>query len=127
MGNAQLKYLFSLLEPINIANRSIIFSCGGSTTDTTVTLGGETSFSSSVTVDANFGISFEGLSVGGGVSTTDTTTETTSQSISYAIPPGRQAVYTAGYNHKSQTGKVQLGFGKRVYGHYIVRSVKHVI
>lgn len=115
-----------LFEPVNNPD-VIIFknmgnaqlNCGGSTTDTTVTLGGETSFSSSVTVDANFGISFEGLSVGGGVSTTDTTTETTSQSISYAIPPGRQAVYTAGYNHKSQTGKVQLGFGKRVYGHYI--------
>lgn len=103
-------------------------NCGGSTTDTTVTLGGETSFSSSVSVDVNFGISFEGLAVGGGTaggsagggaSSADTQTQTTSNSISYAIPPGRQAVYTAGYNYKSQTGRVQLGYGKRVFGHYI--------
>lgn len=101
----------------NLGNAQL--NCAGSTTDTTVTLGGETSFESSVTVNANFGISFLGISIGGGSSTTDTNSEKTSQSISYAIPPGRQAVYTAGYNHKSQTGKVQLGFGKRVFGHYI--------
>lgn len=93
-------------------------NCGGSTTDTTVTLGGETSFSSSTSVNANLGFSFEGLTVGGGASTSDTSSKTTSNTISYAIPPGRQAVYTAGYNHKSNTGLVAIVFGSRIFGHY---------
>ncbi|KAG5651081.1 hypothetical protein H0H81_009969 [Sphagnurus paluster] len=97
-------------------------NCGGSTTSTEVTLGGSTSFSSTTTVNANFGFSFEGLSIGGGASTSETKTESSTQSVKYSIPPGSQAVYTAGYNHKSQTGNVQVNFGKRVAEHYIVRT-----
>ncbi|KAG5654269.1 hypothetical protein H0H81_005515 [Sphagnurus paluster] len=94
-------------------------NCGGSTTATTVTLGGSTSFATTVEVNANFGFSYEGLSIGGGASTSETTTETTSNEISYDVPPGRQAVYTAGYNYKSETGNVQVNYGKRVADHYI--------
>ena len=49
------------------------------------------------------------------------TDTTTSKEIQYQIPPGRQAVYVAGVAQKSQTGNVQVNYGSRQYGHFIVR------
>ncbi|KAG6817005.1 hypothetical protein H0H87_000901 [Tephrocybe sp. NHM501043] len=94
-------------------------NCAGGTTPTSVTLGGSTSVSETTTVDMNFGISFEGISIGGGTSTSNTKTSETSKSVTYTVPPGRQAIYTAGYNFHSQTGNIQVNYGDRVNGHYI--------
>ncbi|RDB25712.1 hypothetical protein Hypma_006376 [Hypsizygus marmoreus] len=101
----------------NIGNPQL--NCAGGTGPTTVTIGGSTSVSSSTTVNAEFGVSFEGISVGGGIATTETTTQETSKSIEYEVPPGRQAVYTAGFTFHSQTGNIQVNYGDRVFDHYI--------
>ncbi|KAG6853917.1 hypothetical protein C0991_012407 [Blastosporella zonata] len=94
-------------------------NCAGGTTPTSVTLGGSTSVTTTTTVDASVGISFEGLSIGGGVSTSNSNTKETTKSITYTVPPGRQAILTAGFKYHSQTGNVQINYGDRVNGHYI--------
>ena len=76
--------------------------------------------SQTTTVNAEFGISLEGISVGGGASSSETTSTTMSKSIEFSIPPGRQAVYVAGVAHKSETGNVQVNYGSRQKGHFIV-------
>ncbi|KAG6828574.1 hypothetical protein H0H92_007504 [Tricholoma furcatifolium] len=114
---------------VNIQNNpdKIIFTnvgspqlnCAGGTTPTMVTLGGSTSVSTTTTSDVNFGISFGGISLGGGMSTSTTNAHATSKEITYTVPPGRQAVLTAGFNYHSQTGNVKVNYGNRVNGHYI--------
>ncbi|KAI0328328.1 hypothetical protein GY45DRAFT_1338209 [Cubamyces sp. BRFM 1775] len=94
-------------------------NCGGATDPVTVQLGGEQTVSQSTTLDANIGVDIEGLSIGGGASTTDETSTTVSKSITYTIPPGRQAVYVAGTNQLSETGNVQVNYGDRQFGHFI--------
>ncbi|KAI0755495.1 hypothetical protein C8Q74DRAFT_309634 [Fomes fomentarius] len=94
-------------------------NCGGATDDITVTLGGEQTVSETTTINANFGIDFDGISIGGGVSETTETSTTMSKSIEFSIPPGRQAVYVAGVLHKSETGRVQVNYGSKQRGHYI--------
>ncbi|KAG6905473.1 hypothetical protein DXG01_002490 [Tephrocybe rancida] len=94
-------------------------NCAGGTTPTSVTLGGSTSVSTTTTVNVNMGISFAGISIGGGMSTSDTKSTSTSKSITYTVPPGRQAILTAGIKFKSQTGNVQVNYGDRVNDHYI--------
>ncbi|RPD60802.1 hypothetical protein L226DRAFT_459809 [Lentinus tigrinus ALCF2SS1-7] len=94
-------------------------NCGGSSEDITVTLGGETTVSQTTTVNADFGIDFEGLSIGGGVSDEESTSQTESKQIQFSIPPGRQAVYVVGVAHSSVTGNVQVNYGSRVDGHFV--------
>ncbi|EIW52228.1 uncharacterized protein TRAVEDRAFT_136133 [Trametes versicolor FP-101664 SS1] len=94
-------------------------NCGGSSDDITVTLGGESTVGSETTVNANFGIDFEGISVGGGIESSTSTSQTVSKSISFTVKPGRQAVYVAGTNFHSQTGNVQVNYGSRQFGHFI--------
>jgi len=94
-------------------------NCAGGTTATSVTLGGSTSVSETTSVDVNMGISFEGISIGGGISSSTTKTSENTKSITYEVPPGRQAVLTAGFKFNSQTGNVQVNYGDRVNGHYI--------
>lgn len=101
----------------NIGNPQL--NCAGGTGPTTVTLGGSTTVSKTTSVNANFGVSFEGISIGGGIETSETESQETSKTIQYEVPPGRQAVYTAGYTFHSQTGNVQVNYGDRVEGHYI--------
>lgn len=62
----------------------------------------------------------EGISVGGGISSTTSSSQTVSKSISFTVKPGRQAVYVAGTNFHSQTGNVQVNYGSRQFGHFIV-------
>ena len=95
-------------------------NCGGGTDPIQVTLTGETDVSQTTTVSVDLGIDIEGLSIGGGVSTEKTTTQIQSKAIQYSIPPGRQAVYVAGVAHTSQTGNVQVNYGDRQFGHFLV-------
>ncbi|KAG6853051.1 hypothetical protein C0991_007195, partial [Blastosporella zonata] len=94
-------------------------NCAGGTTPTSVSLGGSTSVSTTTTSDMNFGISFEGISIGGGMSTSNTQTTENSKTITYTVPPGRQAILTAGFKYHSQTGNVQVNYGDQINGHYI--------
>ncbi|KAL1940929.1 hypothetical protein VTO73DRAFT_7565 [Trametes versicolor] len=94
-------------------------NCGGSSDDITVTLGGESTVGSETTVNADFGVDVEGISVGGGISSTTSSSQTVSKSISFTVKPGRQAVYVAGTNFHSQTGNVQVNYGSRQFGHFI--------
>ena len=73
-------------------------------------------------MNANFGISYEGISVGGGIENTQETSTTMSKEIEFSIPPGRQAVYVAGVAHRSQTGNVQVNYGSRQKGHFVVST-----
>ena len=101
-------------------------SCGGATEDITVTLGGQTTVTQTTTVNADFGVSLEGISIGGGVSDSESTSATESKSIQFSIPPGRQAVYVAGVAHTSETGNVQVNYGSRVDGHFIVSTIRRI-
>lgn len=85
-------------------------------------VGGSTEVSETTTVDANIGIEVGGLSIGGGVSDSSTTSSTLSKMVSITIPPQRQAVFVAGQNFNSQNGRVQVNFGDRQFGHFIVRG-----
>ena len=96
-------------------------SCDGGTSPVSVTIGGSTTVSTTNTIDANAGIDIEGIKIGGGVSNTKTLTTTMSNSTTFSVPPGRQVVQVVGVNHQSQTGQVQVNFGDRVDGHFIVR------
>ncbi|KAG6863802.1 hypothetical protein C0991_003112, partial [Blastosporella zonata] len=69
--------------------------------------------------DMNVGISFEDITIGGGISTSDTQTTVNSKTIAYTVPPGRQAILTAGSKYHSQTGNVQVNYGDQINGHYI--------
>ncbi|KAF8073845.1 hypothetical protein FPV67DRAFT_1666595 [Lyophyllum atratum] len=101
----------------NVGNPQL--NCAGGTGPTTVTLGGSSTVSTETSVNANLGVSFEGISIGGGISTSESHSQETSKSIQYEVPPGRQAVYTAGYTFHSQTGNIQVNYGDRVADHYI--------
>ena len=78
--------------------------------------------SQTTTIDANFGFAADGLSIGGGVSTSSSAATTESSSVQFSIPPGKQAVYVAGVAHTSETGNVQVNYGSRVDGHFIVST-----
>ena len=95
-------------------------NCGGGTEDITVTLGGSTTVTQTTTVNADLGVNVEGISIGGGVSTSSSAATTESSSVQFSIPPGKQAVYVAGVEHTSQTGNVQVNYGDRQFGHFIV-------
>lgn len=109
--------------------RPLVNSCGGSSDDITVTLGGETTVGSSTTASANFGIDVEGISVGGGIASETSRSQTVSKSISFTVKPGRQAVYVVGTNYHSQTGNVQGNYGSRRLGHFVVclAELAHVV
>lgn len=86
-----------------------------------MTLGGQQTITETTTVDANIGVSLEGVTIGGGASSSDSTANTVSKTISYTVPPGRQAVFVAGTAQQSQTGNVQVNYADRQFGHFIVR------
>ncbi|KAI0824310.1 hypothetical protein BC628DRAFT_1410957 [Trametes gibbosa] len=94
-------------------------NCGGLTTDLTLTVGGETTVSSTTTVSADVGFEVEGLSIGGGVEESTEKSQTISKEISITIQPGRQAVFVAGQNFNSQTGNVQVNYGSPQFQHFI--------
>ncbi|KAI0668041.1 hypothetical protein C8Q78DRAFT_268572 [Trametes maxima] len=94
-------------------------NCGGATDPITVELGGSTEVSQTTSVSVDVGFEAEGLSIGGGASEEDSKSTTVSKTISYSIPPGRQAVYVAGTAQKSETGNVQVNYGSRQFGHFI--------
>lgn len=56
------------------------------------------------------------------MSDSESTSATESKSIEFSIPPKRQAVYVAGVAHTSQTGNVQVNYGSKVDGHFIVSA-----
>ncbi|KAG6840557.1 hypothetical protein C0991_005831 [Blastosporella zonata] len=119
----QSSSILNFLQDRQMSNeRTDVPCCAGGTTPTSVTLGGSTSVSTTTSVNMNFGISFEGISIGGGMSTSNTKTTETTKSITYTVPPGRQAILTAGFKFHSQTGNVQVNYGNRVNGHFIVSS-----
>ncbi|KAK7682067.1 hypothetical protein QCA50_015031 [Cerrena zonata] len=94
-------------------------NCGGGTQPVTITIGGSQTVTTGYSVDANIGINIEGIQIGGGASSSQSTSITTSRSTMYVVSPGRQVVQVAGILHKSQTGNVQVNYGDRVAGHYI--------
>ena len=99
------------------------YSCGGSEDEVTVTIGGEQTVSQTTTLNANVAFSLGPVQIGGGISQSWTESTTVSKSIEYAIRPGRQAVYVAGVVHSNETGIVQVNYGDRQYGHYIVSTL----
>lgn len=102
----------------------LFLSCGGGTQPITVTVGGSKTSSVSYTASASFNLNIEGIDIGGGgFSTEEGTQVQTSNSTTYIVSPGRQVVQTIGVLHHSETGNVQVNFGKRVAGHYEVKSL----
>ena len=86
-------------------------------------LGGEQTLSQTTSVNANIGFSIEGIEIGGGAESSNTESTTVSKSITYTIPAGRQAVYVAGTALRSETGNIQVNYGSRQHGHYIVSGI----
>ncbi|KAI0632433.1 hypothetical protein C8Q77DRAFT_1125696 [Trametes polyzona] len=93
-------------------------NCGGGTDPVTVTLGGETSISETTTINVDIGIEIEALKIGGGISNSETQTTTVSKTVSFDIPPRRQAVFVAGQNFNSLNGQVQVNYPDRQFGHF---------
>ena len=100
------------------------FSCAGGTKDIKVTLGGSATFASSTTADVDVGLELGPLKIGGGLSQSQGSSQTISNSTQFSVPPGMQAVMTTGVVHKVQKGKVQAHYGSRVAGHFIVSNEK---
>ncbi|KAK7007837.1 hypothetical protein R3P38DRAFT_2726101 [Favolaschia claudopus] len=94
-------------------------NCEGGTNPVMLTIGGQTTTSTTTTASANVGISFEGINIGGGLSSADTKSSTQSNSTMITIAPGRQSVMTMGVLAHSQSGNVQVNFGSRVDDHFI--------
>lgn len=74
----------------------------------------------SQTLDVNVGVEIGPINIGGGFSTTTDTTVTKSKSTTLTVSPGHQVIQVAGTVHKSQTGRVQVNYGSKVRGHFIV-------
>ncbi|KAF8146381.1 hypothetical protein K438DRAFT_1910721 [Mycena galopus ATCC 62051] len=107
-------------QVVNFQNvGSPFLNCDGETDALTVMLGGSTTADTSTTVNADLGIDIDGITLGGGASTTTDNSQTVSQSQTFDVPPGRQAILTAGFTFKSQTGNVQVNYGDQVNGHFI--------
>ncbi|KAI0643541.1 hypothetical protein C8Q79DRAFT_928648 [Trametes meyenii] len=94
-------------------------NCGGASDEITVALGGETTISETTTVNAELGFNTGGLNIGGGASQQSGKSQTVSKTITYSIPPGRQAVYVAGTAQRSETGNVQVNYGSKQAGHFV--------
>ncbi|KAK7065114.1 hypothetical protein R3P38DRAFT_2827957 [Favolaschia claudopus] len=94
-------------------------NCEGGTNPVMLTIGGQTTTSTTTTASANVGINFEGINIGGGLSSGDTKSSTQSNSTMITIAPGRQSVMTMGVLAHSQSGNVQVNFGSRVDDHFI--------
>lgn len=86
-------------------------------------LGGEQAVEQTTSINANAGFSIEGIKIGGGAESASTESMTLSKSITYTIPAGRQAVYVAGTALRSETGNIQVNYGSRQHGHYIVSGI----
>ncbi|KAF5351391.1 hypothetical protein D9757_012625 [Collybiopsis confluens] len=94
-------------------------NCEGGTNPIQLTIGGSTTISSSTTADVDLGIDFDGISIGGGVSTDSGTEQTASNSTQITINPNRQVVQAVGVLSHSQSGNIQVNYGDRVDGHFI--------
>jgi hypothetical protein len=88
-----------------------------------LTIGGETTVGTTTTASVDVGVDLEGFNIGGGLSTESSSSTTQSKSIMVSIPPGRQSVMTMSILSHSQSGNVQVNFGDRVDGHFIVCAV----
>lgn len=120
LGDPQLKYVCYTLV-YTAYGLTGIRSCGGATDTVSVMLGGEQTVTETTTVDANIGVDLEGITIGGGAESSSSSSNTVSKTISYTVPPGRQAVYVAGTAQQSQTGNVQVNYADRQFDHFIVR------
>jgi len=98
---------------------SVQGNCEGGTSPIMLTIGGETTTSSTTTASANVGVNFDGISIGGGLSTDSSTSSTQSNSTMITVAPGRQSVMTMSVLSHSQTGNVQVNYGDRVDDHFI--------
>jgi len=121
--NADTCTLVNTVNNSNVVNFYNIgdpfLNCDGGTGPLTVMLGGSSTVDTSTTTDANIGVDLPfGISIGGGVSTTTDDSQTVSQSEMFDVPPGRQAILTAGVTFLSQTGNVQVNYPDRVNGHF---------
>ncbi|KAJ4476195.1 hypothetical protein J3R30DRAFT_3704731 [Lentinula aciculospora] len=94
-------------------------NCGGGTQPITVAIGGSSTVSSSTNANVDLGIDFEGIKIGGGLSTSTATEQTTSNTTTITVEPGRQIVQTVGVLSHSQSGNVQVNYGSRVDDHFI--------
>ncbi len=88
-----------------------------------MTLGGTTTITQTTTLNANLGIDIEGITIGGGAEASSSTSTEQSKEVTYSIPPGRQAVYVSGTNHKSETGILQVNYADRQFDHFIVSVI----
>lgn len=80
--------------------------------------------SKTFTADASLGVDIEGISIGGGISSTSSSEVTMSNSTTFTVEPGRQVVMTMGVLQHSETGNVQVNFPDRQAGHFEVREAK---
>ncbi|KAF7336489.1 hypothetical protein MSAN_02303600 [Mycena sanguinolenta] len=94
-------------------------NCEGGTSPIMLTIGGETTVSTTTTANADVGVDLDGFSIGGGISTESGSSTTQSKSTMVSVPPGRQSVMTMSVLSHSQSGNVQVNFGDRVDGHFI--------
>ena len=116
-----IKVLHSTTHAILQSSHLRVFdSCGGGTQPVTITIGGSETITTSFNLDADVGIDIGGIQIGGGISSSHSDSVTTSQTTQYVVSPGRQVVQVAGIVYKNQTGNIQVNYGDRVFGHYIV-------
>ncbi|KAJ7490739.1 hypothetical protein FB451DRAFT_1220925 [Mycena latifolia] len=94
-------------------------NCEGGTSPIMLTIGGETTVSTTTTANVDVGVDLEGFSIGGGLSTESSSSTTQSKSTMVSIPPGRQSIMTMSVLSHSQSGNIQVNFGDRVDGHFI--------
>jgi hypothetical protein len=120
LGDVQGKYVLRSYDHPTTAILSTQFSCEGGTSPIMLTVGGETTVSTSTTANVDVGVELEGINIGGGLSTESSSSTTQSKSTMVSIPPGRQSVMTMSVLSHSQSGNVQVNFGDRVDDHFIV-------
>ncbi|KAJ7195676.1 hypothetical protein GGX14DRAFT_376858 [Mycena pura] len=104
---------------VNIVNNpDTPVGCGGKN-PIMLTVGGETTTSTTTTANADVGVDFAGINIGGGLRTDSSSSTTQSNSTMITIPPGRQSVMTVSVLSHSQSGNIQVNYGDRVDDHFI--------
>ncbi|KAJ7209169.1 hypothetical protein GGX14DRAFT_364787, partial [Mycena pura] len=111
VNNPDVRVVYNLGDPQ--AN------CEGGSSPIMLTIGGETTVSTSTTVNADVGVNVEGFSIGGGISSESSSSTTQSKSTMISVAPGRQSVMAVSVLSHSQSGNVQVNYPDRVDGHFI--------
>lgn len=111
--------LFHSPSPFLCSDR-VFSSCDGEIGNLTVNLGGSSTIDASITANLDLGVALDGISLGGGISATIDGSQSVSQSQTFDVSPGRQAILTAGVTFHSQTGNVQVNYPDRINGHFEV-------